>query len=199
MDKAGKRKSRAKSKSKAKRTEPKVEHLLPAAAGHLLPAVQNQLAYINNLSLMNRVQPRMFLASNIQDRIDYKTQESIEDGDIRERIKMLYEAQALQNQQMMQLGQGLVMNQNDMRAMMQNNSIAPSVEGADPVQNHLQDPFSAPQPQPEASPVGSDTEEIDAGIAPGNITEAFTQGEHTSKLVDLYTQNGYRTTTATNN
>ena len=166
--------------------------------------MQNQLAYINNLSLMNRVQPRMFLASNMQDRIDYKTQQSIENGDIRERIKMIAEAQSLQNQQMMQLGQGM-MNQNDMRSMMQNNSIAPVAEAAHPVQNHLQVPYAQPS-QPEVSPViaaspvdvGSYAEEIDADTAPGNVTEALTQGENTSKLVDLYTQNGYTTTTATN-
>ena len=57
MDKFGKKsraKRKSKSKSKSKRTEP----------GHL--PVQNQLAYINNLSLMDRVQPKMFLASNMQ-------------------------------------------------------------------------------------------------------------------------------------
>ena len=89
MDKAGKRKSRAR-KGKARKTEPKAEH----TPGQ----IQNQLAYINNLALMNRVQPRMFLANNMQDRIDYKTQESIENGDIRERIKMINESQILQNQ-----------------------------------------------------------------------------------------------------
>jgi hypothetical protein len=107
---------------------------------------------------------------------------------------------------MMQLGQGM-MNQNDMRSMMQNNSIAPVAEAAHPVQNHLQVPYAQPldaspviaeSPVIAASPVGSDAEEIDADIAPGNVTEALTQGEHTSKLVDLYTQNGYTTTTATN-
>ena len=170
MDKVGKRKSRARSKSKAKRTEPKVDQ----SPGHLLPAVQNQLAYINNLSLMNRVQPRMFLASNMQDRIDYKTQESMDSGDIRDRIKILSEAQSLQNQQMMALHQNM-MNQNDMRAMTQNNSIAPSAEGAHPVQNRLQVPYAQPSdaspviaesPVIAASPVESDAEEIDADIAP---------------------------------
>ena len=104
MDKVSKRRSRArKGKGKARKTEPK---------GDQAPAQPMQnLAYINNLSLMNRIQPRMFLASNMQDRIDYKTQESIENSDIRERIKMISEAQTLQNQQMMQLGQGMVMNQ----------------------------------------------------------------------------------------
>ena len=167
MDKVGEKKSRArkgKATAKSKRTEPKVEQ----SPGQM----QNQLAYINNLALMNRVQPRMFLASNLQDRIDYKTQESIENGDIREQIKMIAEAQSLQNQQMMQLGQGMVMNQNDMRSMMQNNSIAPSAEGADPVQNHLQAHYTQPS-QPEASPVdiGSDAEEIDDDTAPGNRSE----------------------------
>ena len=149
-------KSKSKSKSKAKRTEPKVDQS-PSQ-------MQNQLAYINNLSLMNRVQPRMFLASNMQDRIDYKTQESIENGYIRERIKMLSEAQSLQNQQMMALHQNM-MNQIDMRAMMQNNSIAPAAAGADPVQKHLQDYFSTQEYMP--------TNETQQAIGMGQETDAL--------------------------
>jgi hypothetical protein len=66
MDKVGKRKSRAKSKSKSKAKSllPAAEPKVAAGSKHSLPqpeaSVQNQLAYINNLSLMNRVQPRMF-------------------------------------------------------------------------------------------------------------------------------------------
>ena len=195
MNKAGKRKSRAR-KGKARKTEPKAEH----TPGQ----IQNQLSYINNLALMNRVQPRMFLANNMQDRIDYKTHESIDNGEIRDRIKMISQAQqTLQNQQLMQLGQGFLSNQSDMRAIMQNSSIAPTAEGAHPVQNHLQVPYAPPspqpQPQPDVSPVGSDGEEIDADVAPGNVTASLTQGENTSGLVNLYAEKGYNTTTASNN
>ena len=210
MDKVGKRKSRAKSKSKskAKRTEPKVEQ---ASGGHSLPqplppavaSVQNQLAYINNLSLMNRVHPRMFLASNMQDRIDYKTQESIENGDIRERIKMLYEAQTLQNQHLMQLGQGMMMHQSDMRTMMQNNSIAPAATGAHPVQNHLQDRFSTPEYMPAADLAIEDQssftdpfdsgEEIDGDAAPDNVTQAIGMVQETDDLRKLYEESGFTT------
>ena len=194
MNKVDKRKSRAR-KGKARKTEPKAEH----TSGQ----IQNQLAYINNLSIMNRVQPRMFLANSMQDRIDYKTQESIENSDIRDRIKMLNDAQTLQSNQMMALHQNM-MNQSDMRAIMQNNSIAPSApQGAHPVQNHLQVPYAQPQSQvqPDISPVdvGEEIEEIDAGVAPGNVTASLTQGENTSGLVNLYTEKGYNTTTASNN
>ena len=96
-----------------------------------------------------------------------------------------------------------MMNQTDMRTIMQNNSIAPSASSANPVQNHIQIPYaqppSQPQPEPDASPVGSDGEEIDADIAPGNVTASLTQGENTSGLVNLYTEKGYNTTTASNN
>ena len=173
MDKVSKRRSGArkgKATAVSKKTEPKVEQS-PAPS-----QMQNQLAYINNLSFMNRVQPRMFLANNMQDRIDYKTQESIENGDIRERIKMIAEAQSLQNHQLTQLGQGMVMNQNDMRAMMQNNSISPVATGAHPVQPQLQPHISTTEYVPAADlatgdALDSSEEEANGDTAPGNVTQ----------------------------
>ena len=207
MDKVNTKKSRAK-KRKAKKSVPKAEQS-PApgqrfAQSHVPDQMQNQLAYMNNLTLMNRVQPRMFLHSNLQDRIDYKTQESIENGDIRERIRAIHDAQMLQGQQMLQ---GMSMNQDYMRAITQNNTIAPTGSSAHPVQNHLQEPYSGPVVEQVVEPVvqqevmgigtGSEGEEdIDGDAAPGNVTQvpqAITLGENTSKLVDLYTNKGYTT------
>ena len=203
MDKVNTKKSRAK-KRKAKKSVPKAEQS-PApgqrfAQSHVPDQMQNQLAYMNNLTLMNRVQPRMFLHSNLQDRIDYKTQESIENGDIRERIRAIHDAQMLQGQQMLQ---GMSMNQDYMRAITQNNTIAPTGSSAHPVQNHLQEPYSGPVVEQVVEPVvqqqevgvggaGSEgEEEINGDAAAGNVTQAaIGMGQETDDLREFYKGTG---------
>ena len=203
MDKVNTKKSRAK-KRKAKKSVPKAEQS-PApgqrfAQSHVPDQMQNQLTYMNNLTLMNRVQPRMFLHSNLQDRIDYKTQESIENGDIRERIRAIHDAQMLQGQQMLQ---GMSMNQDYMRAITQNNTIAPTGSSAHPVQNHLQEPYSGPVVEQVVEPVvqqqevgvggaGSEgEEEINGDAAAGNVTQAaIGMGQETDDLREFYKGTG---------
>ena len=191
MDRVGKKKSRAK-KRKANKSVPKAEQ--SPAPGQL----QNQLAYINNLNLMNRIQPRMFLANNMQDRIDYKTQESIGNGDIRERIRAIHDAQTLQSHQMLQ---GMSMNQDYMRAIAQNNTIAPTGSSAHPVQNHLQQPYDGPtvveqvvEQQNSLFGVGTGPEgeeEINADTAAGNVTQAaIGMGQDTDELREFYKGTG---------
>ena len=190
MDKVGKKKSRA-NKRKAKKSAPKVEQS-PA-----LGQMQNQLTQMNNLTLMNRVQPRMYLHSNLQDRIDYKTHESIENGDIRERIRAIHDAQTLQSHQMLQ---GMSMNQDYMRAIAQNNTIAPTGSSAHPVQNHLQEPYSGPvveqvvEQQNSLFGVGTGPEgeeEINADTAAGNVTQAaIGMGQDTDELREFYKGKG---------
>ena len=190
MDRVGKKKSRAK-KRKANKSVPKAEQ--SPAPGQL----QNQLAYINNLNLMNRIQPRMFLANNMQDRIDYKTQESIGNGDIRERIRAIHDAQTLQSHQMLQ---GMSMNQDYMRAIAQNNTIAPTGSSAHPVQNHLQEPYSGPvveqvvEQQNSLFGVGTGPEGeevINADTAAGNVTQsAIGMGQETDDLREFYKGKG---------
>jgi hypothetical protein len=79
-----------------------------------------------------------------------------------------------------------------MRAIMQNNSIAPIAEGAHPVQNHLQDAYAPPppQPQPDVGAVGSYGEEIDADTAIGNVTPALGMGQETDDLREFYKNAG---------
>ena len=90
----------------------------------------------------------------------------------------------------------MVMHHSDMRTMMQINSIAPSAEGAYPVQNHLQDPFSTQQPFTSPDIAGPDVsdvdeiEEIDADAPTNETQQAIGMGQETDALHEFYKGTG---------
>ena len=114
---------------------------------------------------------------------------------------MLHDGQILQNQQLVQLGQGMTMNQNENRLMLQNNTIAPTGSSAHPVQNHLQQPYDGPtvveqvvEQQNSLFGVGTGPEgeeEINADTAAGNVTQAaIGMGQDTDELREFYKGTG---------